>query len=154
MFTRILIVKLLSFCFLCCFISSLAASEPTRHRITIHSVQLKNLEGQWVTIIEPDKVVDLETTEPGISFFNNGRVPAGDYVNFRLVFQENATKIIKEITGKADFVPAVNVQKGSFIGVWFKYQLPSEEIGSVSIYVDQTERAIPGSGITMSIMTA
>lgn len=131
----------------------LAASEPAKHRITIQSVQLKNLEGQWVTIIEPDKVVDLETTEPGVSFFNNGRVPAGDYVNFRLVFQENATKIIKEITGKADFGPTVNVQTGSFIGVWFKYQLPSEEISSVSIYVDQTERAILSGGITVNIIS-
>ena len=115
--------------------------------ITIQSVQLKNDQGKWHTVIEPDHVVDLEKAEPGVSFFNNGRVPAGNYVNFKLVFLENSTHSMREITGKADFSSPVKVEKGSFIGVWFKYLLPSKEIEKVSVFIDDSTRVIQGDEI-------
>ena len=62
---------------------------PSQYVITIKSVQLKNNTGQWITVIEPDRQVDLVTTEPSVSFFNNaGRVPPGNYINFKVEILE------------------------------------------------------------------
>ena len=65
------------------------AGEPAKFVITIVKVELKSVAGRWVTILEPDKEVDLVNAEPTVSFFNNqGKVPAGKYANFRITLSE------------------------------------------------------------------
>jgi len=69
-----------------------SAGETAKFIITIQSVQLKNNTGQWITVIEPDRRVDLVDEEASISFFNNtGRVPPGNYINYRIVLSETVT---------------------------------------------------------------
>jgi hypothetical protein len=68
---------------------SARAEEPDKFVITIAKVELKNADGGWITVLEPDKEVDLMNAEPTLSFFNNqGKVPAGKYVNFRITLSE------------------------------------------------------------------
>lgn len=65
--------------------AALSAEDPARYVVTIRSLELKDSRGQWVTILEPDRMVDLVKERPQISYYNNeGRIPAGRYVNFRL----------------------------------------------------------------------
>jgi len=79
----------LFFIFLFSEIPCLAAGPASVCRVTIQSVELKNTAAQWVTVIQPDKEVDLANQESTITFFNNtGRVPAGRYVNFRIKILE------------------------------------------------------------------
>lgn len=65
--------------------------ETTKYAITIRKVELRSTDGTWVTVVEPDRVIDLINEEPVVSFFNNGRIPEGSYVNFRLVLSETVT---------------------------------------------------------------
>jgi hypothetical protein len=90
--------------------------SPSQTVITIKSVELKDCAGRWVLVIEPDKQVDLEKEEPGLSFFNNGRVSEGSYVNFRLKLLDPSTR---EISARQDFQKPLEVRRGSFISVWF-----------------------------------
>ncbi len=93
------------------------ASEP--HVITVKGVYLKDSAGAWVKVIEPDRRVDFSKEEAVVVFFNNlGRVPAGDYTNFRVEFTGN-DGIPKRLSAREDFDGAVAVRKGSFIRVAF-----------------------------------
>ncbi len=79
----------LVFIFLFSEIPCQAAGPASVCRVTIRSVELKNTAAQWVTVIEPDKQVDLVNQESTIYFFNNtNRVPPGKYVNFRVKILE------------------------------------------------------------------
>ena len=49
---------------------------------------LKNNAGEWITVVEPDKQVDLFSDQGKVTFFNQGRIPEGDYLNFKLVISE------------------------------------------------------------------
>ena len=118
-----------------------AAGDPSECVITIETVALKNGEGKWVTVANPDHEVDLVTQEAGLSFFNNGRVPAGRYVNFRILiskrfkvldsksspvqahFEDGEEGSSIEIRGAKDFEESFLVNRSSFIGVWFKIDL-------------------------------
>lgn len=66
-----------------------AEADAEKFIVTIRKVELKTVDGRWITVLEPDKEVDLVSAEPTVSFFNNqGRVPAGRYSNFRLTLSE------------------------------------------------------------------
>ena len=90
-------------------------AEP--YFITLQKLELRTRDAQWVTIVEPDHQVDLMSADASVTFFNNGRVPEGDYDNFRLTFQDHATT--REITRKLNYNMPLPVHKGSFIRVWF-----------------------------------
>lgn len=64
------------------------AGETAKYVITIQSVELKTTGGEWKTLIRPDKQVDLVQAEPTIALFNNGQIPPGGYVNFRITLSE------------------------------------------------------------------
>ena len=52
-------------------------------------MELKRADGSWTAVAEPDHPVDLAAEEAGLSFFNNqGRVPEGGYVNFRVTLSD------------------------------------------------------------------
>ncbi|HTL71393.1 MAG TPA: hypothetical protein VL404_08900 [Candidatus Eisenbacteria bacterium] len=77
------------------FLAILCAAHPAfaagsaKFAVTIEKVELKNAQSEWITIIRPDRLVDLINEEPVVSFFNNdGRIPAGRYVNFRVTLSE------------------------------------------------------------------
>ena len=71
---------------------SFSAGDPSECVITIKSVQLEKDSGEWITVVEPDRQVDLISQEATISFFNNGRrVPSGHYKNFKIMI----SKIVK-----------------------------------------------------------
>lgn len=109
---------------------SIAAAEsfPAGYVITIENVELKNPSGKWVSVIRPDKQVDLMTTEAAVSFFNTaGRVPAASYDDFRIEFLRPDGKKVRLGTAEALREP-LRVEKGSFIRVWFDLEvLPGQE---------------------------
>ncbi len=108
--------------------------------VTIQSVHLKNSEGQWIKIIEPDRQIDVVKEEPGLSFFNNGRVPDGEYVNFKLTVLKEGTM---ELFSPEDLRKPLIVKRGSFVGVWFSLD-PKEptRILGLSVTVDQDTRSL------------
>ena len=116
--------------------------------ITLDQVELKNAEGQWVTVIRPDRKIDLSQEEPAVRFFNNGRIPAGSYSNVRVHFTpEDQKQLILERL--SDYEPALPVKKGTFIGISFAFDwqapaLSEKTIKEVKLTVDQDER-IDGS---------
>lgn len=125
-----------------------AYTQPFSCVITIHSVELKNSAGQWVTVIEPDKQVDLAKEEAGLSFFNNGRVPDGGYVNFRLKLFDSGHQPL-EVFGSMDFIKPLVVQKGSFVGVWFTLDLAKMAVSELTITVDQDTRNLAHQEVQM-----
>lgn len=71
--------------------SVFAAGNPTVYKVTVKAVQLKNLAGQWVTIAAPYQEVDIASASAGqavASLFSDSVIPAGSYVNFRVVLSE------------------------------------------------------------------
>ncbi|MEI8345439.1 MAG: hypothetical protein WCG06_05135 [Candidatus Omnitrophota bacterium] len=61
-----------------------ACSAAQQYKITLVRLELKNISGRWIKVFEPDTLVDLIDQKPALAFFNNGRIPPGRYVNFRL----------------------------------------------------------------------
>ena len=121
--------------------------------ITIDRVELKNASGEWVTVIRPDRRVDLTQQEAVVRFFNNGRIPAGRYTNVRVsLTEEEGTKKKRIFERSSDYSPSVLIQKGAFVGVSFSFsfgvdaQKPfsAETVKEVRLVVDQDER-IDGS---------
>ena len=67
----------------------LYAGNPLEYTVYLKKFELKNNTGQWITVIEPDRPVDLVEEEARISLFNTaGRVPDGNYINFRITISE------------------------------------------------------------------
>lgn len=159
--------------------ASWAVSDPTSCVITIKSVQLKSDKGQWITVIEPDHEVDIVKEEPGLSFFNRGRVPEGKYTNFKLTLLE-AVKVTDaggrfctavrptggapgaiEISGAKDFEEPIRLKKGSFIGVWFSVDLKGtiegnlfrvpEKVSGLTITVDENSRNLSPEGVQVKL---
>ena len=110
--------------------------------VTIKSVELKNAAAQWVTVIRPDKQVDLMNQEAKITFFNNsGRVPPGRYLNFKIRLSDAAWEERGEtgVMAGADFVSPLQVKKGSFVSVRFGVDFegsPKPRIKEASVTVD------------------
>ena len=104
-----------------------ANTVATGYVITIENVELMNSTGAWVSVIRPDKRVDLLSTEAAISFFNNtGRVPAGSYENFRIeFFRPDGQKVRLGAVNK--IANPLQVKKGSFIRVWFDLEVTGEQ---------------------------
>lgn len=117
-----------------------AAGAPSSCVVTIENIQLKTSEGRWLTVIDPDHPVDIVKEEPGLSFFNNGRVPAGRYSNFKLTLSDDVKALDAEhrrcqvlgtktghdgiqIMASKDLDRPLVVQKGSFVAVWFTLDL-------------------------------
>ena len=97
-------------------------------------------------IIEPDKKVDLASEEPAISFFNNGRVPVGEYDNFRICFQDHGRN--RRMERKNSLETPVKVIKGSFIHVSFDLDLEnSASVRQIRLTVDGDGRIDPGQMI-------
>lgn len=114
------------------------AEDPSRYLVTIQSVSLKREDGTWLTVSQPDHPVDLVNQEAAVAFFNNGRVPSGKYVNFRLILSNivfcagedarafrtvlsSGKKVSPdgiEISAVKDFA-SVELRKNSFIRVFF-----------------------------------
>ena len=115
--------------------------------ITIEKIELKNAAGEWVTVIRPDRRLDLEQEEPTVRFFNNGRIAPGEYGNVRVTLTE-AT-----LERKADFSPPLSIKQGSFVNVSFLFdlnaadQLNEQTVRQVSVTVDQDERTDKGDTI-------
>ena len=100
-----------------------AEISPAQYVITIENVELMNTAGTWVSVIRPDKRVDLLSTEATVSFFNNTeRVPAGSYENFRIDFFRPDGQKVRLGAGSALANP-LQVKKGSFIRVWFDLEV-------------------------------
>lgn len=107
-----------------CFLGSTAAAEnfPAGYVITIENVQLKDSSGNWLSIIRPDKQVDLTKTEAAVSFFNNtGRVPPDSYDNFRVDFLRPDGQKVR-LSSSIALERPLWVKKGSFIRVWFELE--------------------------------
>ena len=105
----------------------------------IEKVELKNNAGLWLTVMEPDHLVNLDNEEAGASFFNQGRVLEGRYVNFRVTAIEArkprqiALRIQMQLVD--DLPQTLNIRPGSFIAVWFEYRAKE-----ATVTVDQDTR--------------
>ena len=124
--------------------------------ITIDRVALKSISGEWVTVIRPDKRLDLTQEEPVVRFFNNGRIPAGEYSNVRVEFTAEHAPSKKMVLERAqDYRPSLPVKKGTFIGVtlsfdWEKARdFSSGSVKEVRLVVDQAERVDGGDKINL-----
>ena len=120
------------------YAETLPNGSLSRRVITIKSVELKNNAGEWFTVIEPDRRVELAKEEPGLSFFNNGRVPEGAYVNFRLTLSGSG---VREISAYRDFQKPLALRKGSFVGVWVSLDVKEAIcLSKLSVVVDEDTR--------------
>ena len=142
--------------------------------ITLENVELKNSSGRWVSVIRPDLQVDLVTTKPSVSFFNNGgRIPPGEYMNFRIELLE---KVKSSSTGGVETILHLNpekdadpkvwvlgnqglqspllVKKGSFIRVWFDLEIPSDSaaarVREASVTVDEQTASFSKEEVALS----
>jgi hypothetical protein len=116
------------------------AKSPSPRSITIQKVSLSNASGQWKTVVQPDKLVDLDKDEPGLSFFNNGRVDPGKYLNFEVVFVRTSEGASKRITSRRPLAPPFEVKRGSFIGVWFQLSESDLSVEKLEVVVDEAAR--------------
>ncbi|OIO37150.1 MAG: hypothetical protein AUJ72_05030 [Candidatus Omnitrophica bacterium CG1_02_46_14] len=157
-----------------------ADNTPARCVITIKSVWLQKNSGEWAAIIEPDRLADLATEEPVISFFNDGRrVIPGNYRNFKITLLRtikltdgNGTHFLYEapydeilIYGKGDLKEFLKVKARSFVSVWFEWDLsgtvvyqdskvsflPPKKIKQITIVVDDHKVVISGENVLMVI---
>lgn len=154
-----------------------AAASPAACVITLAKVELKHADGRWVTVLEPDHPVDIVREEPSFALFNDGRVPAGAYVNFRItltdrvkittdegvVFRQALSRPGRgpEITASGDLAQPVRVGRGSFIGGRFGLDLrasiggeveapvftPPKTVEWAELTVDEDARRFSGDGI-------
>lgn len=67
---------------------ALAEGDATRFIITVLKVELKDASGNWVKIAEPNKAANLLADDPLLQMTNNGSIPPGTYVNFRITLSE------------------------------------------------------------------
>jgi len=65
-----------------------AAGEATHYWVTVKKIEFRNLSGQWVTAMEPNKAIDLVDPESKFSFQNGGKIPPGDYEIFKITLSE------------------------------------------------------------------
>lgn len=128
-----------------------AAAIPDAYVVTIDHVELKNASGAWITLVRPDKKVDLVTTDPVVAFFNNkGRIHAGGYVNARMTIsgeilrhEEDDPRKPVYLVAKKDFAKPVFIKKGSFVQVKFKLNLEvpiSEALIEFGVTADEDKR--------------
>lgn len=127
--------------FLFCSIYAGASFSAEPFFVTIQKVDLKNEFGEWVTVMEPDKKVDLAQDEPSVSFFNNGRVPPGKYVNVRVRLDQGLISRIK------DYALPLDIKKGSFVNVAFGFDfsgisrsLGQDNFKQIQLTVDDEDR--------------
>ncbi len=127
---------------------SARAAEP--FFVTIQKVELKNEAGKWATVIEPDKKVDLAQSEPSVSFFNNGRVLPGRYVNVRVQLDRGV------LVRSEDYDKPLDIKKGSFVNVAFSFDLRSQDqdltpdnFKQIHVTVDEDERTEGPDKITI-----
>ncbi len=118
-----------------------AETSLTQYVITIENVELRSSAGQWVSVIRPDKQVDLLSTEAAVSFFNNaGRVPEASYEDFRVGFlKPDGQRVL--LSSANPLGRPLEVKKGSFIRVWFDLEVkagpePSLQAKKAGVTVD------------------
>ena len=117
--------------------------------ITIQSVELKNQAGQWVAVAHPDHQVDLAVEEPAVSFVNQGRIPNGQYGNFRILFTEENKSGTSELSGVGDFAESLNIKRTSFVHVCFDLDAPARRVNAATITVDDQTRTLDHDSLSL-----
>lgn len=130
------------------FLAASFAAAPLHAEPVVHlrKFELKNDAGAWVSVIEPDRLVDLAEEQAKVSFFNTtGRVPEGRYVNFRLTLADDTrTNAVFSVTRAADFAEPLAIRKGSFLfaDVEPVLETPVRRITEARLTVDERELAM------------
>lgn len=66
-----------------------ASGDPTQLIVTVKKVQLKKSGGDWITLGEPNRELDLMGEEASIlSWKNDGTLPEGEYTNVKITLSE------------------------------------------------------------------
>ncbi len=65
-----------------------AEGDATRFIVTVKKVEFKDISGNWVKIAEPETDADLLADDPLFLATNDGSIPSGTYVNFRITLSE------------------------------------------------------------------
>ncbi|HTL70706.1 MAG TPA: DUF4382 domain-containing protein, partial [Candidatus Eisenbacteria bacterium] len=86
--TRALALTLLVLSAACPARASFSGGEAVRCVVTVKKVLLKNRAGDWLTLSDAEYPIDLAGEQASFTVENKGRLPAGDYENFRIVLSE------------------------------------------------------------------
>lgn len=159
--------------------TAFAATDPASCIVTVQRVELKDDRGRWMSVVEPDHQADLVTQAAGFSFFNNGRVVPGSYINFRVTllpdvkfstpdgrqFSARVASSDKGVTieGTDDFKEPFRVKNGDYIAVWFALDLtgtlsdemlppvftPPAQVKHATVVIGEAERSIDRALITI-----
>ena len=73
-------------------VTASAAGNPDTYKVTVKKIQLKTQAGSWVTIAQPNQEIDIAAANAGAvagSLMSDSAIPAGNYVNFRMVIAKN-----------------------------------------------------------------
>lgn len=103
--------------------------------ITIENVELKATSGAWVSVVRPDKQVDIANEVAEVSFINHDRVPSAEYVNFRITFLEPSGNR-SVLTSVQDFKNSLTVKKTSFVYAAFYLDVAAHEVNGAAVTVD------------------
>ncbi len=118
---------------------------PTHCFVTVKKVMLKNSDGNWFVMQEADKIVDL-AEEFAIAITNDGRIPPGTYVNFKITLSEfwkvsgsddlNLTKEGGEITIGGSATKASELPGDIFMMDEAKPTWNKEKEGLITVHLD------------------
>ena len=116
---------------------ALAADGQASRIVTLKSVEIKDGQGRWLKGVTSDKRVNLAFGRPVLSFFNNGRLPEGDLINFKITFSEGSGDSLSEtsVCARNDF-PPVLIRKNSFFSVRFWASPLIDEIKKLQLTLD------------------
>jgi hypothetical protein len=138
-----------AFFFLALTGSTIAAQENAgSYVITIQNVELKAASGVWVSVVRPDKQVDVATEPAEVSFINHDRVPVAEYTNFRISFLEPSGKQAL-LTSVQDFAQSLTVKRTSFIHAAFYLDLAAHQVKGAAVTVDDQTRTMMQSELSL-----
>ena len=81
-------VLLLLIFFLSCPLPSYAVGTATKCLVTVKKILLKNSEGNWFTLLNEDRKLDLSQENPSVEVINKKIIPPGEYLNCKIVISE------------------------------------------------------------------
>ncbi len=145
------------------FIAVGAGALYAAETCVVESVDLKDSEGNWRRVSQPDTVIPFEEKEAAVSFFNNGRVPPGEYVNFRVGLLCTAAEAsaslekhharVFRVTGKSDW-SALEIRKGSFVRIEFLFdnseEGPIKKVKRIQILADEETRRVENADLVLA----
>lgn len=123
------------------------SGDPIELIYTVQKIMLKKIDGQWITVLQPNQAVDM-LSESSIVFtiHNKGEIPPGKYVNLKIYLSETVlftgsdTKFltkaggITKITGSAAYATDLPGEITAFVEKAPTWTL--KEMGRITQHLD------------------